>query len=435
MARTRLVALLALAAVAAWLVWSYRTVQATHNSGHGYTCPLASYEPFRDPATGQPFRSYEGTLGEHDTALTRAAFNAFAGDADFRLPALNSGPRSNRTAGGAAPYIPPILLKSIAWLESGWTQAAWDVPRGATGTTLVSVDCGYGLMQVTSGMQNTGAPPNRWQQLVASNLAYNAAAGAQILAQKWNLPARNLPIVGDGDPTLVENWYFAVWAYNGFSAKNNPWNPNLPWPRSAYRCDGTQPRSNYPYQELVWGCAANPPRDRNGNRIWAPIPLTLPDRSLIKPNLHERFAAGTVDASDDIPTTPGGTRDPTTVGSPALTLNPAEGQVFILQPGQRGPDGAVAVQNTGTGLLSWAATSNQSWLKLVAGSGLSLGSDQGSQAGNVIFYADATGLSVGTYTGTITVSAPGAGGSPQTIQVTLVVANPVHQGAAPGSAR
>ncbi|HEY8490230.1 MAG TPA: hypothetical protein VIO14_04475, partial [Dehalococcoidia bacterium] len=124
-----------------------------------------------------------------------------------------------------------------------------------------------------------------------------------------------------------------------------------------------------------------------------------------------------------------------TVGNPSMALSQPGNHAFVLAPGQRGPDRAVEVRNTGTGLLSWAATSNRGWLKLIANSGLSLGSDQGSQSSSFTFYVDATGLSPGTYQGTITITASSAGGSPQTINVTLVVADPVRQGSVPGTAR
>ncbi|HZK56529.1 MAG TPA: cell wall-binding repeat-containing protein [Desulfosporosinus sp.] len=47
---------------------------------------------------------------------------------------------------------------------------------------------------------------------------FNISEGARILNQKW----RTVPKIGDGDRNKLENWYFAVWAYNGWSARNNP---------------------------------------------------------------------------------------------------------------------------------------------------------------------------------------------------------------------
>ena len=79
----------------------------------------------------------------------------------FALPPLETGDRSAGSGTTTRPYIPPVLLKAIAYIESGWAQASYDplVQYGETGPTLVSADCGYGIMQVTSGMQNVSGIP------------------------------------------------------------------------------------------------------------------------------------------------------------------------------------------------------------------------------------------------------------------------------------
>ena len=76
----------------------------------------------------------------------------------------------------------------------------------------------------------------------------------------------------------MENWYFAVWGYNGFTGpganrSNHPLDPIYgSWPRTPYSCGPTgdgkgHNRANYPYQELVFGCAANPPVV-DGKPLW-----------------------------------------------------------------------------------------------------------------------------------------------------------------------
>ena len=83
------------------------------------------------------------------------------------------------------------------------------------------------------------------QLLVATNYVYNIARGAVILAVKWNAAPENRPIAGtdtNSDPALVENWYFAVWSYNGFTGpgakrSNHPMDPIYGgWPRVPYSC-------------------------------------------------------------------------------------------------------------------------------------------------------------------------------------------------------
>ncbi len=211
--------------------------------------------------------------------LELAGFNQLLPDVpNFNLPLLEYGPRSSGSGDQRAPYIPPTILKAIAWIESSWVQADWSVPYGSVGPALISHDCGYGLTQVTSGMQNGSGVPSLDQVMIGGHYGFNIARGARILAEKWNLAPNYRPLVGNRDPNIVENWYYAVWSYNGFGFSNHPLNPSFNLLRSPYLCNGTQPRSNYPYQELILGCVANPPVV-GGTRLWDPLPVTLPSLS------------------------------------------------------------------------------------------------------------------------------------------------------------
>src|SRR3990170_3890086 len=226
------------------------------------------------------------------TGLDVAAFNMLLpGDPYFAVPPIETGLRDDRTTTEAR--VPAVLLKAIGWIESALTQAAADIPYEAIGPALVSFDCGYGIMQVTSGMTvplGERGYPSPQQALIATHFAYNIARGALILADKWNQAPENRPIAGtdtDGDPEIIENWYFAVWSYNGFTGpganrSNHPMDPIYgSWPRVSYSCgpsdDGLgHNRGNYPYTELVFGCASHPPQV-NGDELWAPQPIDLPD--------------------------------------------------------------------------------------------------------------------------------------------------------------
>jgi hypothetical protein len=239
--------------------------------------------------------TYEGSQDRslYRNAVDLAAFNMLLpGDTYFGLPPLETGLRGSRTTSASA-SIPPVLLKSIAWIESSFTQASQQVPYEAIGAALVSFDCGHGIMQVTSGMttplgERGYASPQ--QALVATHFAYNIARGTAILADKWNSAPEDKPIAGTdtgGDPAIIENWYFAVWGYNGFTGpganrSNHPMDPIYgTWPRVAYSCgpssDGLgHNRGNYPFQELIFGCASHPPQV-NGANLWTPQPADLPD--------------------------------------------------------------------------------------------------------------------------------------------------------------
>lgn len=110
--------------------------------------------------------------------------------------------------------IPSVILKAIAWTESGMRQFSG-------GSPLVSFDgVSYGIMQVTPGV-HTSYDLNRLKY----DIRYNIEAGTSILLEKWGYAFKSspvIPVVGDGDPRVLENWYFAIWAYNGWSQSNNP---------------------------------------------------------------------------------------------------------------------------------------------------------------------------------------------------------------------
>ncbi len=187
------------------------------------------------------------------------------------------------------PYVPCILLEAMAYTESeGWKQ--FDAPHGECGFTKTGIDstptpqptptpdgpgtCGYGVMQITSGMGGgAGFDPN----LVVADYRYGIGTGAKILIDKWNSRYSLGYRVGENDPRIVEDWYYAVWAYNGFAWKNNPNNEDLYLPqnlRGTWLCgtDPNQRRDDFPYQELIWGCAANPP----GSDYWTASQLSFP---------------------------------------------------------------------------------------------------------------------------------------------------------------
>jgi len=77
------------------------------------------------------------------------------------------------------------------------------------------------------------------------------------------------------------------------------------------------------------------------------------------------------------------------------------------------PSQTISISNTGGGALNWNATSNASWITLTPASGVGNGSINVS--------INLTGLTIGDYTGNISISAPGASNSPVNIPVTLSI--------------
>jgi hypothetical protein len=104
---------------------------------------------------------------------------------------------------------------------------------------------------------------------------------------------------------------------------------------------------------------------------------------------------------------------------PALLLNPPTSLNFTAFLGNGNPPAqSVTVYNEGTQTLNWTASSNESWLSASPSSGTTP-----SSPSSVSISVDASGLAIGTYTGTITISSSGATNPPQTIPVSLTVAN------------
>ncbi len=379
-----------------------------------------------------------------------ASFNMlFAGDQYFGLGQIETGPRSSRKTEAAK--VPPVLLKSIAWIESSITQGDVPTPFGSIGPSLISFDCGHGVTQVTTGMTVPNGESGRGspqQALVATNFAYNIARGARILVDKWNQAPEDRPLVGtdtNGSPLLIENWYYAVWSYNGFTGpganrSNHPMDPVFgAWPRPGYSCGSTgdgkgHNRANYPYQELVVGCAVNPPVVE-GKALWNAQVVSLPD--LNNPAWKDKLDLKNFVfpyAGMDIPTPQSFHQDTTPapnsalrsqiLGSPSMGISRNSVSVGVSGDGGSSVE-IVEVTNGGTGVLSWYATTSSPWLKIAPYTGVAVGAelpcDNGApceRKGKMELSVDTTKLPAGTTTAQIIVQALGTD-QQQVINVTV----------------
>jgi hypothetical protein len=107
--------------------------------------------------------------------------------------------------------IPPEIVKAIALTENGNFQQF-----EPNGEVFKSFDNGYGIMQVTSLSEEKA-------EKVKYDLSYNIEEGINILLEKWNYASvSRIPVINDGAKDTLENWYFAVMAYNGLSKSNDP---------------------------------------------------------------------------------------------------------------------------------------------------------------------------------------------------------------------
>lgn len=425
---------------------------------------LAALLPFGSRALACAFdpqrpEAYEADQGrtKYNAAIDAASVNRLLPtDPFFALPPIERGLRNQRVPG--APYIPATLLKAIAWVESTMTMATRSVQFDSIGTAQVSFDCGHGLMQVTTGMTTglgTNGDASARQASIATNYAYNIARGAQILADKWNGAPEQRPIVGTdtgGDPAIVENWYYATWAYNGFTGpgstlSNHPLDPSFgAWPRPGYLCDGTQARNRYPYQELVWGCMTHPDQ-RNGQLLWQPLPATLPDLT----NPQTFTAMGLANWTFPYSAMDIATPQPAHV-APVPTVAANATQLILGTPifqavSQRitinmndpsaGARAVVRIHNGGTGVLTWLATTSDRFLVLSPPAGAAAGSDlpctsAGCPDGQLVITVNPTLLPASRATGTVHLTSPNGGG--QQVDIFIDVTADFTIGA-PGTSR
>ncbi|NYE95609.1 RHS repeat-associated protein [Psychromicrobium silvestre] len=202
--------------------------------------------------------------------------------------------------------VPRSVMLGILAQESNFNQASWHALPSVPGDPLIAnyygvagsidqidypnADCGYGIAQVTTGMHAGDVSISHHGQMkIAADYQENIAAGLQILEDTWNQLYESGIKANNADPSKLENWYFALWAYNsgiqptaafgnttgctpsatctgpdgtwGMGWSNNPKNPayppnRLPFLQSSY-ADAAHP-GDWPYQERVLGWMASP---------------------------------------------------------------------------------------------------------------------------------------------------------------------------------
>ena len=146
------------------------------------------------------------------TALTKRLNTIMAG---LSLPVDKL--KEALTAAAFAKGFPPEVVKAVARTENGkWQQFTPD------GEVFKSADNGYGIMQVTP-LSDTDTRYD-WNR-VKYDTVYNIQTGVEILETKWHYASSKVPVlpsVNKQQKNILENWYFAIMAYNGLSARNHP---------------------------------------------------------------------------------------------------------------------------------------------------------------------------------------------------------------------
>ncbi|QYN23656.1 SGNH/GDSL hydrolase family protein [Amycolatopsis sp. DSM 110486] len=191
--------------------------------------------------------------------------------------------------------VPAQVLLGVMAQESNIWQSGMDTVDGESGNfnqggfygkgvgvdrvDFGNVDCGYGATQVTTGMtiaEGTSVYKPNEQVALTVDYAANIAAGLNILIDKWNQMKQLGIVVNDGDPSKIENWWYALWAYNsgwhapgeagsngayGLGWSNNMANEDYPADRDGF-LDASYDDAKYPnhwtYPERVLGWAKHP---------------------------------------------------------------------------------------------------------------------------------------------------------------------------------
>jgi hypothetical protein len=102
--------------------------------------------------------------------------------------------------------------------------------------------------------------------------------------------------------------------------------------------------------------------------------------------------------------------------SPAIGYSPSSFSFSATQGGANPPSQTLSIWNSGGGTLAWSVSDDAAWLTLSPTSGSSTG-----ETDTVTVAVDVSGMSAGSYSATITISAPGATNTPRTVAVSLTI--------------
>ena len=101
---------------------------------------------------------------------------------------------------------------------------------------------------------------------------------------------------------------------------------------------------------------------------------------------------------------------------PSINYSPSSLEVSMVKEGSTTADQILSISNVGGGTLEWSLSSDVEWLTFNPTRGSSTG-----EVDEVMVSVDISGISVGSHSGAIIISTPGAHNSSQTIPVELVV--------------
>jgi len=183
----------------------------------------------------------------------------------FAGPALPTMCYGLCSSSNGPPHVSAAILHGVAYTESDWHQfntVDFRVTGEPVGSPVESFDGGWGEYQQTWGMPPQCTAGNNCRSdvfRVEHDQSYNIGVGIQSLINAWNTTAGVVSKSDPNDPYKANDWFFAVWAYNG-AYGNNPnevppsqyghWYPGAPF--------------NSIYEERVWYFAAHPQYSSTG---------------------------------------------------------------------------------------------------------------------------------------------------------------------------
>lgn len=101
---------------------------------------------------------------------------------------------------------------------------------------------------------------------------------------------------------------------------------------------------------------------------------------------------------------------------PAISFSPSSLSFTAARGGVNPSSQTLGISNSGGGALTWSLSDDAEWLTLNPTTGTTT-----SETDNVILTVNISGMSAGSYSGTITISATGATNTPRTVAVSLRV--------------
>ena len=113
---------------------------------------------------------------------------------------------------------------------------------------------------------------------------------------------------------------------------------------------------------------------------------------------------------------PGPSQEEGGIPPPTISYSPSSFNFTTTEGGSNPSSQVLEIWNSGGGTLNWSVSDDANWLSLSPTSGSSTG-----EHGPVTVSVDISGMSAGSYSATITISAPGATNTPQSVSASLTI--------------